>query len=510
LPQEAVDYALAAADFSYAAQLIAGPAMATMQRGEVNTLLRWYEAFPSGFVAAQPALALQFGLAFALNGRWSEAEALLQTIEQTDDTLPSTALMLAYLVASQAGDTERLTAVANQAAAHPQPDSLTTLVLGLVVGLTGDWARACQLMTEAQERSTREGDHTLALTALFHRCRLHVFGGELLAAYDACQQALQQVEAAGSALLPMTTFAHVSLGRIMIEWQQMDSAAEHLAQAIHGAEQSGFVTGILSSATMMLAEAKQAQGDTTAATQLAEQALAYAARYDPAAEVAWLRIYQVRLWLGQGKGVTAVNWLHTTREQYLPPSRFYIDQIRPITQARVLLAQHKYEEAIPLLTSLTTAPRHLLTVELFALLALARQAQGDSHHALLALTQALELAQTEKHQHVFMELGPAMTKLLTRFCEELAEHTAVAFARELLRIAAVQPLLTQAIDPLSQREREVLQLIVAGYSNQEIAETLTIASSTVKWYINTLYSKLQVKSRSQAIARSRELGLFTD
>ena len=62
-------------------------------------------------------------------------------------------------------------------------------------------------------------------------------------------------------------------------------------------------------------------------------------------------------------------------------------------------------------------------------------------------------------------------------------------------------------EPLSQRELEVLRLIIAGYSNREIADRLVIAVSTVKWYVNTIYSKLQVESRTKAVARARELNI---
>jgi ATP/maltotriose-dependent transcriptional regulator MalT len=66
------------------------------------------------------------------------------------------------------------------------------------------------------------------------------------------------------------------------------------------------------------------------------------------------------------------------------------------------------------------------------------------------------------------------------------------------------------VEPLTSRELDVLGLIVAGYSNEEIAQELTIAVSTVKWYVNALYAKLHVKTRSQAIVRARELRLLSD
>jgi LuxR family maltose regulon positive regulatory protein len=297
------------------------------------------------------------------------------------------------------------------------------------------------------------------------------------------------------------------LGRIFIEWNDLESAAHHLAQAIRLAELTGFVTGIMSSATMMQAEVRQAQGDSGGAIQAAEAAVAHAEYYDPPAEVAWLKTYQARIWLTQGNVAAAVEWMRSIQDQQLPPSMFYPHTLPEVTQARVLLAQRKTEAAIPVLTRLTAAPPDLLTVETLALLALARQSQGDSVHAMLAVEQALSLAQAENRIRVFLDLGNPMVRLLTRFCEAYPEHE---YAHQLLSILSTEPQPTPLIEPLSERELEILRLIVAGHSNEEIAQILTLALSTVKWYINTLYGKLHVKTRSQAIARTHELKLLAD
>jgi LuxR family maltose regulon positive regulatory protein len=509
-PEDAVVYALAAEDFEYAAQIITGPAVNVARRGEATTLLEWYKAFPPDFVESSPRLSLHFGLAFALSGRWNEAETLLNKIQQQDiASRPDDVLLLAYLVASYRHDAARLARIAEEAelALRTQPDPTTKLVLALITSLSGNLRDACQLLAEAQEGSERQGEISQAFTALFHQCRFRVFLGDLQAAHTLSRNALLRINGLGSPAQPMAIFAHVSLGRIFIEWNDLDNAAHHLAQAIRLAELTGFVTGILSSATMMQAEVKQAQGESEGAIQAAEAAIVYAERYDPPAEVAWLKTYQARIWLTQGNVAAAVDWMRSMQDQQYPPSMFYPHTIQEVTQARTLLAQRKTETAIAILTRLTAAPPDLLTVEALALLALARQSQGDSVHAILALEQALSLAQAENRIRTFFDLGSPMVKLLTRFCEAYPEHE---YTHQLLNTLPTGPQTTPLIDPLSERELEVLRLIVAGHSNDEIAQILTLALSTVKWYINTLYSKLHVKTRSQAIARTHELKLLVD
>jgi LuxR family maltose regulon positive regulatory protein len=345
------------------------------------------------------------------------------------------------------------------------------------------------------------------MTALFHRCRFHALRGDLQQGYELSQQALQRAHESGGAALPLATFAHASLGRITLEWNELDQAVEHLTQMIRLGEATGFVTGNLSSGTTMLAEVQQARGNTTAANDLMQQAISYAERYDPPAEVAWLKVYQARLWLAQRNIAASAQWLRAAKDQSLPPSMFYPNNIQTVTRARVLLAQRKADEAVSLLTPLVAGLQDQFSVEAWATLALARQAQGDSTHAALALEQALTLAGPENRVRVFLDLGQPLGKLLDQF---LAAHPDHSFAQQ-LQAALLQPIAaTPLIEPLSDRELEVLKLIVAGYSNEEIARQLTLAQSTVKWYVNTLYGKLHVKTRSQAIARTRELRLLPD
>src|SRR5262249_40308340 len=156
---------------------------------------------------------------------------------------------------------------------------------------------------------------------------------------------------------------HVSLGRILIEWNDLDNAEYHLREALRLGELSGLLTGILSSATMMLAEVKQAKGDIPGANQLAEQAIGHAERYDPPPEVIALKTSQAGLWMTQGNIPAATNWLRMFEKVQPSVSLFYPPAIHGVTRARVLWAQRKPSEAVRLLTRLIAEPPDLLTVE---------------------------------------------------------------------------------------------------------------------------------------------------
>ncbi len=516
LPEEAVGYAFEAEDYDYAVELIMGPARLVFQRGEVSRLLGWVKQLPGVYLENNPYLCLQFGLAFALNGRWPEAERLLGQVEAANSEEIETAdlIMLAFLVASHQQDMAALQAIVEKTAKIPQPNPLTKTVLALIHFLVGDSEGASDLLGQAQMEAELEEDWATAFNALLQHCRLQVYRGMLHEAHHLCQLALERAQYIERGAIAQVSLAYSVLGRIYIEWDEPRKAADYLNNAIDSSQKSGFLTGMLSSSTIMVAEVYDALGRQNEMEETAETALARAARHDPPAEVEWLKTYQARLWLNQGNLSAAVQWLETLeklmQERPLPVSIFYPNQIRDVTKARILLAQRKRDEAISILTTLTAKPPTLLTVEAFALLGLARQANRDSVNAHLALEQALTMAESEKRIRLFLNLGRPMFHLLESFHHQLSQsHQLRPFVEQLLKRFPNELGDTAQIDPLSDRELEVLTLIVAGQSNQEIADNLFLALSTVKWYINTIYAKLRVKSRSQAIAKTHQLNILS-
>jgi LuxR family maltose regulon positive regulatory protein len=125
---------------------------------------------------------------------------------------------------------------------------------------------------------------------------------------------------------------------------------------------------------------------------------------------------------------------------------------------------------------------------------------------LSALAQALGLAEPAGFVRVFLDEGAPMVELLR---QAVAQKLHTSFALDLLEAlgevaVAPQPL----VEPLSERELDVLRRVAAGYSNQEIAQELVVALSTVKKHISNIYGKLAVANRTQAVAKARELGLL--
>ena len=151
-------------------------------------------------------------------------------------------------------------------------------------------------------------------------------------------------------------------------------------------------------------------------------------------------------------------------------------------------------------------------VELLALKALALRAQGQSAQAMTMLERALTLAEPEGYLRIFVDEGEPMKLLLQKIraegggMKDYVDQLLSAFEERVFHPSSLGP--QPLVEPLSERELEVLRLIADGLSNAEIAGKLVIAQGTVKRHINNIYGKLGVQSRTQAVARSRELGLL--
>ena len=203
----------------------------------------------------------------------------------------------------------------------------------------------------------------------------------------------------------------------------------------------------------------------------------------------------------------------------------YLHEFEYITLARILMAEDSLQPASELLERLRQMAeaqgRLGSVIEISIVQALAYQAGGNTSAALAALERALILAEPEGYVRIFVDEGEQMRLLIVDFRvldekeKHVGSHTLIGYVDKLLAAFGKSTILQPSafspqplIEPLSPRELEVLRLIEQGLSNQEIADRLFLAVSTVKGYTRTIFDKLQVQRRTEAVARARELGLL--
>ena len=556
LTHDAIHHALAAADFEQAACLIEHTAEPMAQRGEIATLRAWLEALPDALVRSRVELCLWQGWLLALSGQYDAAERLLQDLERRLRPSPIRPLLTAMsravqppqldeprslieyagrvaatraYIAFRRGDTPRTIELALQALEQLQEDQtargLVAWYLGIAYLWSDDLAAGAAALTEAKAISQATGNSYVACMATFELAQTQVRQGHLHQADQNYQQALEWAAARGDSFAA-TGPVYVGRGQLQREWNDLDQASRSLQEGIAQCQQTGNVA-ILLLGYIALARVKQAQGDAAGADTLIQQ-IAQLLRLTPfpPLNAAPLTAWHTWLALAQDDLALAVQWVQERQlrvEDELSPPR----EIEYQTLARVLIAQHRPDAALPLLARLLDLAerqgRMGNALEHLVLQAVAQQACGDEAGALGALARALSLAEPEGYIRLFVDEGLPMARLLVQLRTRRGSDQpgSTGYRDHLLALlgrahdenvshsaVAVPGSGTYSLgEPLSEREPEVLRLIVAGYSNREIADRLVIAVSTVKWYINAIYGKLQVESRTKAIARARELNI---
>lgn len=267
-----------------------------------------------------------------------------------------------------------------------------------------------------------------------------------------------------------------------------------------------------------MARIKQIEGDLDGALELLDEA---AQRYtsDRLPEIRPISAVKAQIWVKQGRLADAQAWVRQQNLSY-DDDLTYRREFEYITLVRFLLAQYKHTptenticQAVDLLERLLNLAedggRIGSIVEIRVLQALVHEAQGNVTTALISLQRAITLAEPEGYIQVFVDEDPPMTTLLHKVAKD---GMASGYIRQLQDILAKDaermPVHQNLVEPLSERELEILWLVAAGHKNKEIAGELVISLNTVLYHTKNLYGKLGVNKRTLAIAKARELGLL--
>jgi LuxR family maltose regulon positive regulatory protein len=370
--------------------------------------------------------------------------------------------------------------------------------------LKGDRAAAGRAYGEAIAASQAMGHYIIQIMATLGLANIQECDTHLHLAAKTYHRAL---ELAGDPPLPVACEAHLGLARINYQWNDLAAARQHgslslrLAQTIENSDRAV-------AAEAFLARLNLAQGDEATAASLLASAEQTAHQHNFDQQIPELARVRVLLRLRQGDLAAAAE---TARMHDIPLSR-----------ARVELAQGDAVAALATLAGYRqqAEARGWADERLKAMIlqALGHQAHGERERATSLLGEALALAQPGGFVRAFVDEGPAMAQLLAHAAARavVPEYTArllAAFAADAPQPddKPRPPALTRAqplIEPLSERELEVLRLIADGLSNQEIGERLFLALDTVKGHNRHIFDKLQVQRRTEAVARARELGLI--
>jgi len=530
-PREAAVHALAAEDWQLAAAQIAAAAADLLRGGELITLSAWLAALPEVVLRADETLMAHRALTALLTGqleeagRWADALADV-TASRIEGKRDGRSLTVAAWLASAMGRAD-LAPLAQQAVALTPDDdpfyrAVALIALGLAQNIEGNAAGADASFRQAYELAAATGQSFAALGALTNLCFNLLDEGRFREAEALAQEALARYVDRRGRPLPVLGILYVPLAVLAYARDDLSRAETYARTGLELCRRL-FSRAILGGdAEMTLALILFARGDQEAAHALLAEARreAEAAGVKVVAERLELHDAALRLRAGDPSAVER----HLARRDYTSfgGSRSDLERMR-LLEARVWLARGQPGQAAAALAELS---RDVAAVGHFGRLtqiriwqAVAAEDLGDRRAALAALREALSLAAAEGYRRAFLDAGEAALALLP-----LVRDAATAFVDELLArqapaaspapgagpspVASPSPAAAAPVELLSARELEILRLIAAGHSNQAIADRLVITVGTAKWHVHNVLQKLGVTSRSQAIARARELGLL--
>jgi LuxR family maltose regulon positive regulatory protein len=544
---EAIEHALRAEDFERAAHLIEEHVDAIWQRGEHTKLRRWLAGLPVELVFSKPQLCILHAWNLFTSGQQDAAERSLQAAEQAldpgADRAPETspierdqppgsdrmkiqgrAAAIRAFLASYRGDVPGIIQYARQALEYlPEQDltwrSTATIALGDAYSFNGDTVAAYRARLEAWEASKAAGNIYMILIASLKFAVTLRQQGQLQRVLEICQQQLQLANESGVSQTVVVGWLLAIWGEVLAELDDLDGA---IHRAKNGAEltERGKDVMVIGWSNLCLMRVLFSRGDMDGAEEIIQKMENIAREYDvPPWITNLMAAWQARILLAQDKLDAASQWMQE-RGLDADGDPTYLHEMEYIVLARILIAQGRLDEAARLLQRLLeateTGGRTSRAIEILMLQALAFQAGGDTARAMTTLERALILAEPVGFIRIFVDEGPPMARLLY---EAVTRGIAPDYARRLLAAFPVtepeqadssktQASKSELVEPLSERELEVLQLIAEGLTNQEIASRLFLSLNTVKVHTRNIYGKLGAHSRTQAVARARALGVL--
>ena len=530
-------------------------------------LRRWLEKLPAEVMRSRPRLCLAYAKTlfmvapYSTMERWlqdaemalratspasanetTEAGVPLSTEQQAPDNLfGEIAAYRAIIIGYHLGEGHSTLAFCQEALTHLSEQNLSAraevaYAQSLAYYSFGDIVAAIQSTKEATALAQAAGNISSTIIYMCRTAYSLLLHGKL----HEVEQLAGQVARMGttSSGLPhaMMCWAYIFHSDALRQWNRLDEALDLALQGVQLSEQTETIVALYLGYTVLMRIylARGEMGEARFAFQQAEDALKKT--YSAYRRDAYLIVHWVQYWLVSGELERAMNWVQeiaqhsSTHSSTMHEHSTLAHEREDVARARILLVQQLPTEAIsllkPHLVNAEKQERWSHVIEMKVLQTLAHSNRNEDQKALTVLAQAVHLAEPEGFIRTFVDEDTAMETLLYRLRVQERRKGPTPYLDTLLAAfspesATHQPLRQSdqskgrntkqsLVEPLSERELEVLHLLANGYSNQEIAEVLVIALDTVKRHVTHIFEKLGVHNRVQAVARARALGLLSD
>ncbi len=542
LLDQAIEHAIAAQDLKRAGDLIVDAFLPLWKQSMLGTLRRWIDNLPEAAVQQHAELAYWSSLLLSYTGRLEQGEARLNLAESQWQTLAASQeltpeafnrrrgriAMLRGILAARRGENAEAIRLAEEAFAQLPLDEYvfrggTFTVLGLAHLNRGELFEAQQDYEHAAEQA-RAADHWFLLVgALGRLAPIQIALGRLHAAATTCRQLLA-LPIVQSRNLPGSGFAHVGLAGVYYQQGALDEAEKHAKIGLELGEAASIVD-LIYAAALAQANVQLALGAHEAALSMLQRAGEIALPVGGELFVRRVQAIEALVHLRSGKLDLVIRWAQSIHHSETDDP--LLTELEGLVRIRLQLIERRADEALEglqnLLQAAEDAQRIGSVIEILMLQARALMILGEKERATDALERALTLAQLEGYVQVFVNEGLPMVELLRAVGRQASASPLRAYMGRLLAALVIdeadrdtqspiaistQPAHAALIEPLTDRELDILRLIGEGASNEEIATHFVISIHTVRKHISNILSKLDVKNRTEAVAYARRAGIL--
>jgi LuxR family maltose regulon positive regulatory protein len=536
-PDEAVEHALRSGDMARARELIVKHWLPVLHRGEVGTVLRWLGALPEEMKADDPILALAYCWALFLSGKNSAIEPYLEQASNAyarlvdEESLSDVeqgqvaaqlALMRSVLARSRGEHAESVAQVEEAACLMPsemlEGIGTTWNMLAAARAGAGDFDGAIEAYGQGITLSHAEGNLVGAYGCIYGQAMYMLVQGRLIEAEELCRSAIDRAVHEGHGDFPAAGSLYITMARIELERNRLDGSVAYLNTGLQIARPGGFSEAVRTGRHLR-AHLAAAHGDLDAAVNIFQDTERIVNAMDDPYLTGELNWEWAKLCLLAGDPDAAREKLRILEEKIVTTQHANMLLARRWLFPRLLYAEERYEDTLSALDESIRHARSMKSngelIRLLAMQALVLNVSGNHMPARSALREAVTLGAPEGYVRRWLDAGSGLEPLLYAlisdrdtpqsfhpYLDSILEACQATFGE------STQPQPGELPDPLTPRELEIMRLICEGYSNPEIADELVVTINTIKKHTSNIYGKLGVRSRTQAIARARELNLL--
>lgn len=522
----AIEHGLLAQCYPQTAALLQEQSYAMLwQQGRPRIFLHWCEQLPETLRFAFPALLIGMGWAYLLVGKYQELSTLTKALVERwqkgdfqnfdERQMRGEIALLEAEVAIHRGEIavvmQLLAEVGSETALmHPTTQAIAQQLYGFAHRLEGNIAAARSFLNRAIALAEATNDNALWLFAHFDLAETNAMAGEVTLALAICTKIVRRFVSQYSPNHYSLAFIHMRMAHLLFLQNRLSEAIDAVQQGIQISANTRWITryGLL-----VLAQIRALQGKWGEADDLLTEIQRLQGRRESRSTQLYFAATIARLYHLRNEPQQSLEWIAACQRHATAVPRYQQHQVA------VTLARHQVASDAPSALRALDALRqdglqngwHETLLEIEILRALTLQSIGQSVAALLALEEALALAEADQLLVPFLREGAAMAQLLR---QALNQTNRRIFVGQLLAAflpvtatlpAPPQPALAEA---LTKREVEVLRLLALGHSNPEIAETLILATGTVAKHTNNIFGKLGVRNRTEAVQQAQALGLI--